>query len=138
MDSLAIARAEVQAVLRSGEMIPCPCCAQTVKMYKRRVYGHMARCLKIIAKADGLTSKEVAKRSSAWGGDFAKLTYWQLIKSGEDGKWRATQRGLDFLAGRARIAKYANIFNGTVQHFSHETVNIRDIADEFNLPEILQ
>jgi hypothetical protein len=143
-DTLAEAQAKVGDTLQSGEMMQCPCCTQTVKKYPRRVYKTVALCLRAVANSgeDGLLPKEIVTRVSAIhpisGNHHTKLALWGLIKRNPmDGRWRATDRGRDFLAGRERIEKYAHVFNGRVLGYSEDTVDIKEIAKEFDLTELL-
>lgn len=139
-DTLAEAKAYVRQALETGEMIECTCCTQTVKMYTRRIYRTVFLCLQVIARSDdGLLPREIMSRLAGRvsGNDHCKLAYWGLAYAGEDGRWRCTLLGRDFLSGKVRVPKFVRVFNGTVHGFSEETVSASEIAREFNLPEIL-
>ena len=139
-DTLADARARVADALESGEMIACDCCGQTVKMYTRRIYRTVFLCLQVIASSeDGLLPKEIVQRLAGRvsGNDHCKLAYWGLAFPGEDKRWRCTELGREFLAGRARVAKFVKVFDGSVRGNSDDTVDAFEIAREFDLADIL-
>lgn len=109
----------------------CECCGQTVKVYRRSIYKHMARCLIWLVT-------EYAHNGQQWvnlkegpvfrGGDNTKLAYWGLIvphPTVDENLYKPTQLGVDFVIYQAPVPRYAYVYDGRVYGFSQEQ---RDIS----------
>lgn len=141
---------------RADEGADCPCCGQFVKVYKRKLYSTMAYSLLLIERffassdvswlhvPDFLDGKGVVAR----GGDFAKLSFWGLLESGEgprhdgssrNGMWRITPKGVDFVRGRIIVPKYIFLFNQQCLGFSEEQIHITEaLGDDFDYRELME
>lgn len=112
----------------------CPCCDQTVKIYRRKVHVTMANELFNAYSRYGVgTPFKVKDLGKGYGGgEFAKLTFWDLVVRPvkKDGHWMVTPRGEKFLKGKLSIPKYAHIYNGNLLTFAGKQVTISDILDK--------
>lgn len=131
--------ARAAAGAKGGE---CACCGQHVQVYRRSIYKRMAKCLIWLAT-------EYTENGQQWvslkdgpafrGGDNAKLSYWHLIvrHPTEEDLYKPTQLGVDFVAQRQTIPKYAYVYDGKVQGFSEERVEISECLEgDFNLGDL--
>ena len=118
--------------------VKCPCCTQTVMVWRRRVYGGLLTqlCRLVAYGQRGATSGVLAKKTG--GGDHAKLRWWGLVEQDpDDGVWFATAKGHEFLKGNMKIPKWIYIFNNTLQYRSDdELVAAGDCTGKFSLEEI--
>ncbi len=127
------------AAAKGGE---CACCGQHVQVYRRSIYKRMAKCLIWLAT-------EYTENGQQWvslkdgpafrGGDNAKLSYWHLIvrHPTEEDLYKPTQLGMTFVAQRQTIPKYAYVYDGKVQGFSEERVQISECLEgDFNLDDL--
>lgn len=124
--------------VEKGKGVKCPCCQQSVKMYKRQITANVARDLmRLVRESDGewwLHRKTFMVLSGA-GGDFAKLRFWGLVeeKTNEEtgkrtsGLWKPTVKGMDFINNRIRVPKYAYLYNQKFRGYGDETVNIIEV-----------
>lgn len=140
----------------------CPCCGQFVKLYRRRLNNALAHALILMVNRP--------KTSDPWfhvptylasqtatatirGGDWAKLTYWDLIEplaaerrdgSKRSGFYKVTDKGYQFARGRITVPKYAYVYNSTLYGFSDgdkypmQTTTIREaLGAKFNYAELM-
>jgi hypothetical protein len=121
-DSLFAAREELERKKLIGENSTCPCCAQFVRVYPRRITSRMVRDLYNIYRLGAVKSLQL----NAAGGDHAKLRYWGLVTQGEDMLWRITQKGIAFLFERTKVPEVCFVFDGVVQGFGEKMCGVRD------------
>lgn len=127
----------------------CPCCDQTVKLYKRTINSTTAYDLihfeKRVADGEYMHIKHI-NTSAAGGGDFAKLRLWGLIEEKfnestgkrSSGYWRITQKGRDFVNAKVMVRKYALIYNGKFLGFDGGMVTIKDsLGKHFDYAELM-
>lgn len=130
------ARAYLRERWREGT--ECPCCGQTVKLYRRTINRAMAEALLALvatddarrhgaalpeeyATADGSYHVERLLKATPWvpaqaRGDVIKLRYWGLIAPSPDGRrgwWRVSARGRMFAEARLHVPRYVHLFNDT-------------------------
>ncbi len=135
---------EIKDALDSGKFITCPCCDQNVKLYARRIYRSMWKWLHIIKNvgASGISGRDLAYSAytgvskNQWGGDYSKLVYWELVEE-KDNKYYITQKGLDFLADKIEVPKYAYIYNNKVYGYSAAQVSAKECRDRFDLADVM-
>jgi len=141
----------------------CPCCAQTVKLYRRKLNNRMVaglvalcRVERRISKGEILDPKYVIRddQGHVWvhcklfsdqngSGDYAKLRFWDLISSKDkrtkeenaSGYWRITPKGLEFLQKHIRVPKVVFVYNNEVHSVSPELVGLGETSD-FDYREI--
>ena len=135
--SLNSARDYVQEALTTGEMIDCPCCGQTVKKYRRKIYGQMLDALKHLNKVNIETGNVLSKMGG--GGEYAKLEYWGLIGKLSNGDWSITTKGQKFLSEELRIPKYVYVFNRQIFGFSDDNlISVNEVEKQFDVSELLE
>lgn len=154
-ESIELARAKVMHNLPHGVM--CPVCDQHCRLYKRKLNSGMVRALiqlaTVQAKFDniGVNIWVDASKLQFRGGDYGKLRWWELVEhrklrkdekdsaeKKDSGKWRVTQKGLQFLTGEVRVARYIFIYNNNVSMFSAETTDAQAaLGDKFNFGELM-
>lgn len=132
----------------------CPCCAQLVKLYKRKINARMCYGLVLLYKISGSEIEnyihvptEFTKRKINHSNiELSKLQYWGLVtprentdKSKKDsGYWSVTQKGKDFIDKKISIPKYALIYNSRQWGFSDELVSINDaLGTNFDFQELM-
>lgn len=136
----------------------CPCCKQRVQVYKRKLNKTMVRTLALLAvkqnKQSGpsyirpgyIHAPTVLKEHAGYAREVGKLAYWGFVEEGESqtgdgrhaGMWRVTERGYAFLRGQLAVARYVKVYNGRKLGEEGGMVNIRDVAVEFDLVELLK
>lgn len=133
-------RTNVQTGIDDG--VTCPCCGQFAKVYKRQITGSAAAALIRLyheAQLDFAHAPSIV--GGRVGGEFARMAYWNLIEPDADkhsGLWRVTDRGLDFITKTATVARYAHIYDGTLQGFSGPQVSIVDsLGVKFDYRELM-
>ena len=141
----------------------CPCCSQTVKLYKRGLNGPMAVMLILLHKMnDGTHWTYVGdwRKAAAvkfdnnmdfGGGDYGKLLYWGLVEkqplqpgmnNKSSGQWKMTPKGRDFVLGRTdldKVPSHALVYNGEVVGFSDTEVTIQEcLGTRFDYSELME
>jgi hypothetical protein len=118
--------------------VKCPCCTQTVMVWRRRIYGTLIQqlCRLVAYGQGGATSGVLSKKTG--GGDHAKLRWWGLVEQDpEDMTWFATAKGHEFLKGNMKIPKWIYVFNNQLQYRSEdELVRAGECTGKFSLEEI--
>lgn len=137
----------------------CPCCTQTVKLYKRPITSSMAYALILLYKHfeknpdqewvhmnDYLNSIE-GLPFPVKSGDNAKLRYWELLEekvevrddgSKRAGYWKLTQLGRDFVEGRTTVQSHARVFNSKSYGLIGDLVDIHQaLGNKFNYSELM-
>lgn len=145
---------------RMDEGVPCPCCAQFCKVYRRGMTGSQAYILVLLYHHTKTTTdwiylpeflSQVSELSAAArGGDYGKLCFWGLIAPKLDGERRAdgsdrlgfykiTERGKLFVEGKIRIPKYIYVYNQALLRWSTDaTISIRDaLGKKFSYEELM-
>lgn len=131
----------VEGALATGEMINCPCCGQTVKMYGRTIHATMWQSLLIIyaAEAEGINAKDIGQKLTGTDcRDYPILRFWNLIEQDDGTKhWHITLEGQEFIEGKTKIPKYVYIYNTRPHHFSEELMDASQCQRKFSLAETL-
>ena len=115
--------AEDWVMNNAAEGVECPCCGQTAKLYRRKLYSSMAYALILINGAnvpedcDGwlhVPNLLNGHGTVARGGDFAKLVHWGLLEGSEkaSGHYRITTKGRDFVQCRIVVPEAVFIYDG--------------------------
>ena len=118
--SVEEAQLRLHAQITRGKIVTCPCCGQTVNIYKRALDSAMARLLIWIVQHHENdprwfdTHEFPLIQGRRGGGDFAKLRHWGFLleceKEAEDadqrtsGLWRPTPAGTRFVAHPTTLA----------------------------------
>lgn len=140
--------------------VKCPCCRQFVKLYKRKITGAMALALVVLYREhlkiglDKFIHLAQVLQDAGFSyqitntGDKAKLKYWGLIEpmqgvrpdgSTKVGKYRITQKGIDFATGKISIDEKIGLYNQNLYPLeSTRQVFIKDVwENKFNYSELM-
>ena len=149
----------MRKVERSGGK-HCPCCGQFAKIYKRglgatQAFGLISlfnlsfdRHFNEVNSLQFFHTSEIMANYGCrtQGGDFVKAAYWGLIeemfnndeRKKNSGMWRLTNRGVAFVKGVIELPAFAFVYDGKVQGFTTETVNIRKaLHKRFDYAELM-
>lgn len=130
--------------------VHCPCCHQFVKEYRRKLNSNMAAALVYIyryfesAGAEDwlhIPSYLNDKKANATN-EAALLRHWKLIESSpelDEGYYRLTELGIDFVAGAATVPRHVVILDKQVLGFSQEQTSLQEaLNDRFDLNELMK
>lgn len=129
--------------------VPCPCCKQFVKLYKRKLNSSMARTLINLYRAsDGLQSWHHHTDFRTESNDYPYLKIWELIEEKEhdpedttkknSGYWRLTSKGIDFVQDEGTVKSHIRTYNSKFYGFAGKQVNIREcLGKKFNYEELM-
>lgn len=138
-----------------GESIACPCCDQTVKVYKRNLNSQMARILLIIYRyfetrqdAAWLHVDDYLKNFAINCRYYSLLEHWKLIEamqgirddgSKRTGFWKITEHGRRFARNEITVKTYFLMYNQAAIGWSAGEISIRESLENggFNYREIL-
>lgn len=148
--TLAEARIWLQYLLEKGQV--CPCCKQFAKIYKRPIYGTMAKHLINLYWASHIADGAYCHISSfcpKHPGDFAKLVYWGLVEEkpkDEDntstrtsGFWKITEKGKQFVLNQISIPSHIRLYDGKLLGTTGQQVTIKDVlGKDFDYDELMQ
>lgn len=147
--SLAEAKQFVES--HKDEGTDCPCCAQKVKRYRRKITSAMAYGLILIAKKtyDWIHLEDYFKSvphiPSSIRGDISKLKHWGLLQKhpgradngNSNGLYRITTKGQLFVKGKIQVPHYCFLFNDHVEGFSPDHTDIQQaLGDQFNYSDL--
>jgi len=133
--------------INRGELVTCPCCKQTAKIYKRSISGTMVRQLIKIYNKGGKDKWIHITELSSHGGDFAKLEHWAMVKRAKNrsdakkdsGFWKITPHGINFLKGKATAQKYVFFYNKETLGVSDERIKVEDaVKNQFNFKKLMR
>lgn len=148
--TLGRAKAWLRARVKKGET--CPCCGQRAQVYRRKLNKTMVRTLALLAVAQNkqtrpgyLHAPTVLKEHAGYAREVGKLAYWGLVvegptkrgDGGHAGMWQVTSDGYAFLRGQLEVKRYAKVYDGRKLGSDGPWVNIKQVADEFDLQELL-
>jgi len=152
VDTLEQAKQQLRENWEKG--LPCPCCTQFVKLYKRPIYGVLIYSLIKLhklteQKEDYYHITELTPEKSSGGGDFAKLLYWELIEEKPQdertkekrtsGYWKITEKGKLFVKNELAILSHVMLFDGKCYGFTGKEVTAKEVlGSKFNYEELMQ
>jgi len=150
--SLLAARRALMEGLDSGEVLTCPCCAQTVKCYRRALHAGMARQLIKLYLRGGQEAQQWVHVRDLYvlgsSGDYAKLRFWGLVEPmdqrtrGENasGYWRITPDGIAFVRERCGVPGHVLVYNNEKRGEDRQVmITIRDaLGDAFSYPDLMK
>ena len=144
--------------IRQGKSAFCPCCDRIVKVYKRTVTSSMAYGLIMVRNYWGLLGpgfpwfhmenffKDLDIPNSIRG-DMPKWVLWECLEkaTGEkddgnpnNGMYRLTMRGLEFVHDKIKMRKYVRVYNNVTYGFDGPLVSIKEaLKDKFNYEELM-
>lgn len=149
------ARVYINSQLDKGKAAKCPCCTQTVKVYKRKLNAGMSRALIVLYNYSSPMGETVhmgklltERKINAANTEYPKLAYWGLIKKmpkaaevthkKDSGYWEITALGRAFVEDRVKVPAYMEVFNKRVLRPGGDRVGIRDtLGREFDYQELM-
>ena len=136
--TLGEARGHLNTRKMMGKATRCPCCDQTVKIYKRTITKSMLHNLMqfCIAYPHEVHVKKLWVGANA--GDAAKLRHWGLIKQVSTGNYVATHEGTEFVLGNHFVPKHVFLFNTEKIGESGVKMSVRDIVDGFDYDKLMR
>jgi hypothetical protein len=137
-----------ELVMKEKEGVPCPCCRQLAKIYRRTIYSTIARALIVMYREGGTTEfvhipSMFARKAAA---DVPKLRYWKLLEEdpvkredgGRGGWWRVTPTGEQFIRTRLTLPKVCRVYDNKVLSRKGPDVSIVDcLGKRFNYRELM-
>jgi len=136
--TLGEARGHLNTRKMTGKATRCPCCDQTVKIYKRTITNSMLHNLMqfCIAYPHEVHVKKLWVGANA--GDAAKLRHWGLIKQVSTGNYVATHEGTEFVLGNHFVPTHVFLFNTEKIGESGVKMSVRDIVDGFDYDKLMR
>ena len=136
--TLKEARGHLNPRKMTGKATRCPCCDQTVKIYKRTITKSMLHNLMqfCIAYPHEVHVKKLWVGANA--GDAAKLRHWGLIKQVSTGNYVATHEGTEFVLGNHFVPTHVFLFNTEKIGESGVKMSVRDIVDGFDYDKLMR
>ena len=136
--TLKEARGRLNDKKMTGKATRCPCCDQTVKVYKRTITKSMLNNLMqfCIAYPNKVHVKKL--RAGANTGDAAKLRHWGLVEQVSTGNYVATHEGTEFVLGNHFVPTHVFLFNTVKIGESGVKMSIRDIVDGFDYNKLMR
>ena len=150
--TLSDAKASIFSNMNMGSK--CPCCGQTVKLYRRALQSSMVMALIALHRAGpdwqhlpSLLSEKIVGPTTR-GGDWSKLVFWGFIEprpekredgSARAGWWRITDAGLAFVNGALSAPAAVYLYNQTFYGFdTRKQVTVEEaLGKGFNYQELM-
>lgn len=105
----------------------CPNCGASMMINKYSMNKTLLRSLIKITRNPGKTAKEINFTKSEYS-VYTKLKWWGFIEQLEDGLWRVTQAGKDFLSGKTLASKEVGYFRNKLVYASEEKISVWQIV----------
>jgi hypothetical protein len=128
-DPLQDARNAVRDNLTTGGVI-CPCCGRKARAWRLSIHAGMVKWLielyreTLRSGSTWIDVRTVNQASEMYGGDYAKLKFWELIEPQNSetcpdekrsiGLWRITADGIAFLKGLHHVPRHIWTFDNQV------------------------
>lgn len=133
----------------------CPCCTQTVKVYRRKLTSAAARGLISLYRMHGrewghlpTVVKKLTPDIAHQGGYVSLAGYWGLMEEertvrrddgGRAGFWRVTNNGEAWIRRRVTVSKYARVYDGRVLNLTGDLIWITDaLGTDFDYRELME
>ena len=119
--------------LKKGKKVKCPCCGHEVRWYKKtlcqRLVGEAYEIYNYVNwKFGAFSFREVFKDDHHKVNDAQKLKYFGLIrKVDNNGLWKITQKGIDFLRGDISIPRAVWVYKNEVQMEDDVYVHVGEV-----------
>ena len=136
--TLGEARGHLNTRKMTGKATRCPCCDQTVKIYKRTITKSMLNNLMQFCIAYPNKVHVNKLRVGANAGDAAKLRHWGLIKQVSTGNYVATHEGTEFVLGNHFVPEHVFLFNTEKIGEAGVKMSVRDIVDGFDYDKLMR
>ena len=124
----------------------CPCCQQTVKMYRFKLTGKLASTLIKFYHANDWVHP--INKFKTVNGDYAKLRHWKFIESDPEendnpktkssGMWRITETGKKFVEKKLYQFEKVKLFNNKAWGFEGHRIDIvQALGNKFDYWELM-
>ncbi len=141
--SLTLAEAKERHKKRIRKGTKCVLCGRYDKVYARTPTSGMVVALSLMH--DGFKEKyvkhsDLRKKLGNTGSDFTLMIFWGLIKRSSKTRdyYRVTSRGLLWLQGKIKIARYAYVYHGKLLRLSKRLVTVHEAwGAHFDLKALL-
>jgi len=123
-DSFEKIKQSFDYILSQGECVRCPMSGTVHNMpYRRTISPSMARGLQHLydAQVKGLKIDGTPNHFA----DFTKLRHWNLIYKMNEGGWRISKVGIDFVEGRNAMQRHAVVVNNKVVKYMGYPVSFK-------------
>jgi hypothetical protein len=122
--------------------VPCPCCRQMAREYRRPMTHVTARAIIALWRHAGhdfghlpTVAHRHLPRHAHQGGYLTLGHHWGLIEPetyvrGENGRagwWRVSARGRAWISGHFAVPRYARIFNNVCLELTGDRVTVDDV-----------
>lgn len=136
--TLKEARGHLNDKKMTGKATVCPCCSQTVKVYKRTITKSMLNnliqfCVSYPRKVHINTLKVGAN-----AGDASKLRHWGLIRQVSRGNYVATLAGVKFVRENHLVPKHVFLFNSAKIGEAEVKISVNDISSGFDYDKLMR
>jgi len=134
-----------------GDGGECPCCGQTIKVYRRKLNANMARFLIRLVRQFKETQdwvKYTDIRSEGEGRDYPYITKWELAitapvtSSGDkkdSGFWKPTEKGIKFVQRLLKVPSHVYLYDNKVIGWEQRPVDIQDsLGSKWSWQELMQ
>lgn len=146
------AKREVKENMHTG--CSCPCCSQYVRMYKRKLTSAMGYGLIRMYRKHNLdwfhaenSMKEMQDLPSSIRGDFTKLRHWGLLAKSQknddhtkkdNGVYKITPKGADFIHGLIKTESHVLLYNGSSYGLTGDkTSMVGVLGSKFSYKELM-
>jgi hypothetical protein len=131
----------------SEKGVKCPCCTQTVKVYKYSIHAGQAHALIEMYKHAGTDWFKMVDIEHRWHShDHGRLKHWGLIENstekrddgGNKGNWRVQRLGVRFVLNEIRVPKFARVYDNRTLRLHGEPGSIVDaLGTKFSYDELM-
>ena len=114
---------------KATEIVRCPHCDAKMVEYRHSFNQGLAQGLyELFAVGGGPISLRNLKLTRVQWTNFQKLRYWGLvIRTKEDGEWRLTAKGFDFITQGTTIPKWVFTYRGETVRFEGEACVFNEV-----------
>ncbi len=153
--TLEMAKELLRDSIKKNELIVCPCCNQSVKVYKRKLNSGMAKALLLIYKISNKVDfgyihvqDEFKKLGiNAISIEYNKLHHWDLIRprlgenpsgANRSGWWKLTPLGISFAQGGSSVKESVFVYDAKVCSSTGREIRITDaIKNKFSYFDLM-
>lgn len=136
----------IEKIVPTTETQVCPCCDQTVKVYKRAINKGMVTDLVSLYKKSITDFVHITEFTTPHSSrEIGTLKLWGLVErmpvdttnKRTSGMYKITEHGIQFVAGKRSVPKYALMYNSECLGHEGDQVFIQDCLDIFNYKELM-
>tara|TARA_R110000803_G_scaffold170254_1_gene233272 strand:- start:29 stop:484 length:456 start_codon:yes stop_codon:yes gene_type:complete len=139
IDTVAEAREFIKTHFDDGQMVVCPCCTQKVKKYAYNMGSiYIQQLTHLVLDGGWVKGTDLIFNTVGGYRKYAFLRWWRLATE-DNGYFKATPLGRDFINGRALIPRTIVLFNNTLIATSEDDlVKVHQcLLEYFNFDELM-